>query len=62
MYYNPLSKRGSVHQGHKVISGFPRSPDDAVMVGELVTALCLPPWPPDFEYKQTTGLEVYCLG
>ena len=33
--------------------------DNAVMVGELVTALCLPPWPPDFEYKQTTGLEVY---
>ena len=27
MYYNPLSKRGSVHQGRKVISGFPRSPD-----------------------------------
>ena len=29
--------------------------DNAVTFGESVTALCLPPCPPDFEYKQITS-------
>ena len=37
--------------------------DNAVTFGESVTALCLPPCPPDFEYKQITdyGLETSAL-
>ena len=32
--------------------------DNATMFDESATALYLLPWPPDFEYKQTTGFGV----